>query len=136
MGTEHLNGLRTGRPKGAKTNPANSTALVQALAIQRRMATLALREDTKPAISAALARSWCLVDQRLAAHRMKPLPKSVDVTKYHAARAAARKQGKEKHAQPSEPTETPKESLSQPDRHPGGGGEGGKAGGAVNENPT
>ncbi len=153
MALKDLNGHRTGRPLAARTDPANCAPITQAIAIQRRVARMALRDDTTPAVLASLARSWTLIDARLSAHRMKPLPKSVDVTKYHAARAAARKAGHSKHAQPSEPKPEPtaettpshaqptattphKESLSQPDRHPGGEGEGAEATGADDETPT
>ncbi len=159
MAIKDLDGHRTGRPKGATTDPVKAGPLAQAVAIQRLAAKSLIYTEMSEDKRAALMRAWCLLDARLSAHRMKPLPKSVDVTKYHAARAAARKAGHSKHAQPSEPKpepdeqattkpgatkhdasqaekEKPKESITQQTRPTTTGGGGGKAGVAFDETPT
>ena len=73
-----------------------------------------MNPETKPSVRAALMRSWCLVDARISAHRMKPLPKSVDVTKWQATKRGRKAQGQQTFIGAAEPNDPTKESLSAP----------------------
>ncbi len=93
-----------------------ATAYSQAKRLQALILHDAENPDLKPVIRAALARSFCELEETKRKLRMRPLPKSIDVSKpkQYAKRVA-------KHApqftQPSDdasPQEPAKESLSTP----------------------
>lgn len=67
--------------RSPKSRPRNSGAYSQAKAIQQVLYDEAMKEQEKPVTLAALARAWCELEETKRKLRMKPLPKSIDVSK-------------------------------------------------------
>ncbi len=70
--------------------PIRTNPITQLIQLQRRAIAATQDPNLKPSVLAGLMRSVALIDARICAHRMKPLPKSVDVTKWNAQRRRAR----------------------------------------------
>ncbi len=73
-----------------KRRPSNSTAFLQAKQLQQIAMDDCLNPETKPVVRAALMRAWCDLEERKRVLRMKPLPKSVDVSQAKEQRRQAR----------------------------------------------
>lgn len=72
----------------------------QAIALRELMASMALDKNLKPAINAACARVWCLINEEIRKLKMKPLPGQLD------ARERIAKRGRGKAPQVIEPSFT------------------------------
>lgn len=99
----------TSQPNGKATHPKRKHSYQVALELQQLLLEDCRRKDTKPAVRAVCARTWEILEERKRVLRMKPLPKSVDVSQAKEQRRLARAARK-----PPEPnwTEPSKESLS------------------------
>ena len=69
-------------PKPSKRRPKFATAYSQAKELQRLLMLDARDPEIRPHDRAALARAFCDLEETKRKLRMKPLPKSVDVSKY------------------------------------------------------
>lgn len=64
---------------GSKSRPKRAAALTQAFRIQKLLYADAV-STSDPKVRAFLTRSWCDLNEEIRKLRMKPLPKSVDVS--------------------------------------------------------
>ncbi len=69
------------KPKSPKTRPMRAKAMTQLLELQQQAHEAALDPDTPIKDRSALMRAWCDLQEEKRKLLMRPLPKSIDVSK-------------------------------------------------------
>jgi hypothetical protein len=94
------NGVIAPVMRSPNTRPHYSKASTQAAHLQQLIMELVSTDKLKPAELAGLARAWCDVQEERRKLAMRPLPRSVDVSKFQKRR-------RQVSAGPMEPGERP-----------------------------